>query len=173
MGSVDAAAKDKKSLLHPSASDVTKSKRSLCQRSRAERRRERRGGEALSVLSALTPTLQRAIRSQKCSRFNLFKADPIFSPSSGELERGVRGRKSCEMRYRERLISRLPHQHTHQSWQNEPPLKSKWSGKCGFRCFVACQRFWLFMGSTATNLAVGGNVDGAACHLFRSGISSH
>ena len=77
------------------------------EQSRTEKREERRRGSVVSVLSALTPTLQRAIHSQKCSRFNLFKADPIFSPSSGELERGVRGRKGSKMRYRGRLISLL------------------------------------------------------------------
>ena len=81
------------------------------EQSRTEKREERRRGSVVSVLSALTPTLQRAIRSQKCSRFNLFKADPIFPPSparaASELERGVRGRKGSKMRYRGRLISLL------------------------------------------------------------------
>ena len=66
---------------------------------------------SLSLPLSLSFCHSAAVRSQKCSRFNLFKADPIFPPSparaASELERGVRGRTGSKMRYRGRLISLL------------------------------------------------------------------
>ena len=121
------AAKDKKSLLHSpiriASDDVTKSKISLQLRMKgsaeAQREEEMPGplSFSLSLPLSLPPSLSlslchsAAVRSQKCSRFNLFKADPIFPPSlaraASELERGVRGRTGSKMRYRGRLISLL------------------------------------------------------------------
>ena len=115
------AAKDKKSLLHSpiriASDDVTKSKISLQLRTKgsAESQREEEMPGPLSFSLSLQLSLplslpfchSAAVRSQKCSRFNLFKADPIFPPGERTRERGVRGRTGSKMRYRGRLISLL------------------------------------------------------------------